>query len=203
MLIVIFSLITGALYNNTTAQDNNMAMPELTSWPQASQMAAKEMMDKYGKPDIMSDEVLIWMHKGDWKKISVSKEESKHNFPVEHTDMLEQTVSYKVTPEKYDELGKFDGSVTVDRTQGTISARCDKEANNLLALNLAHDILTGKKSVEQARKAYADIVKEKMNGGSPEYMQKLTFTADANAADADVNTTGLDKDGKKVGMAKE
>lgn len=60
----------------------------------------------------------------------VSKVESKHNFPVAHTDMMEQCIDYKV---KYDELCKFDWNVTVDRTQGTMSARCDKEANNLLA----------------------------------------------------------------------
>ncbi len=112
---------------------------------------------------------------------------------------MEQCIDYKVSPEKYDELGKFDGSVTVDRTQGTMSARCDKEANNLLALNLAHDVLTNKKTVEQARKAYGDIVKENMNGGNPAYMQKLMFSVNRNAADPDINTTGLDKNGKKVG----
>ena len=68
------------------------------------------------------------------------------------------------------------------------------EANNILALNLAHDIITGKKTVAQARKAYGDIVKEKMNGGNPEYMQKLTFKAQSGAGDPDKNTTGLTKE---------
>ncbi|MEJ7676006.1 MAG: hypothetical protein WKF59_25735 [Chitinophagaceae bacterium] len=47
----------------------------------------------------------IWMKIGDWKRIMVSKVESKHNFPVAHTDMMEQCIDYKV---KYDELCKFD-----------------------------------------------------------------------------------------------
>jgi hypothetical protein len=38
-------------------------------------------------------------------------------------------------------LGKFDGSVTFDRTQGTMSVRCDKKRITL-ALHLAND--TGK-----------------------------------------------------------
>jgi hypothetical protein len=139
------------------------------------------------------------MNKGDWKKITVSREETKHDFPVAHTDMMMQSISHKVPTDKLDELGKFDGSVVYDRTQGLLSARCDKEANNVLALNLAHDVITGKKTVDQARKAYGDIVKEKMNGGDPAYMKKLLFSTEMNAADPDINTTGLDKDGKKVG----
>lgn len=113
-----------------------------------------------------------------------------------------QSVSYKVLTKKYDELGKFDGSVTVDRTQGLLSARCDKEGNNMLALNLANDIVTNKKTVEQARKAYGDIVKEKMNGGNPEYMQKLTFASQSNTSDADTNTTGLTKEDVMKGVMK-
>ena len=169
----------------------------LNNWPEASRMAAQEMMDKYGKPEAMGDNVLIWMNKGAWKSIVVHKNETKHSFPIEHTDMLEQTISYKVPVEKMEELGEFDGSVTFDRTQGTLSARCDKEENNLLALNLANDIVTGKKTVEEARKAYGDIVKEKMNGGNPEYMAKLTFSAQQTAGDPDENTTGLTKEDVK------
>ena len=60
-------------------------------------------------------------------------------------------------------------------------------------MNLANDIVTGTKTVETARQAYGDLVKEKMNGGNPLYMQKLTFSTQKNAADPVVNTTGLSK----------
>lgn len=168
-------------------------MPDLKSWPEASQMAVKEITDKYGKADVMGDEIFMWMDKGPWKSIVINKKETKHSFPVEHTDMMIQTISHKVPTDKYDDLAKFDGSVTVDRTQGLLSARCDVEANNFLALNLAHDIITGKKTVAVARKAFADIVKLKMNGGNPVYMHHLTFKSEDSSADADINTTGLTK----------
>jgi hypothetical protein len=157
-------------------------------------LAVEEITGKYGKPDGVTANELIWMNKGVWKKICITKMESKHSFPIEHTDMMQTTILYKVPEDKMDELGKFDGSVTFDRTQGTISARCDKEGNNFLALNLADDIITGKKTVEEARMAYGDIVKEKMHGGSPKYMNGLSFLKQAGAADPDVNTTGLTKE---------
>ena len=179
-----------------------MMMPYVSNWPEASRMAVKEISDKYGKPDGVTKDELIWMKKGVWKKICINKKESKHSFPIEHTDMMQTTISYKVPTDMMDELGKFDGSVTFDRTQGTMSARCDKEGNNFLALNLANDIITVKKSVEEARKAYGDIVKEKMNGGNPMYMQKLTFSPQENTTDPDVNTTGLTKEDVMKGMKK-
>lgn len=175
---------------------------DTTSWPAASRMAVKEIVGKYGKPDGVTDNELIWLDKGVWKKICITKEETKHNFPIEHTDMMTATINYRVPEDKMDDLGKFDGSVTFDRTQGTLSARCDKEGNNLLAINLAHDVITGKKTVEQARKSFGDIVKESMNGSNPEYMQKLSFETEANTADPDKNTTGLTKGDVAKGMKK-
>lgn len=207
--VTLFSLILITGLGNLSAQDKKMSkdkkvmmIPDLSGWPEASSMAVKEITDKYGKPDGITKDELIWMKKGVWKKICINKKETKHSFPIEHTDMMQTTISYKVPVDIMDELGKFDGSVTFDRTQGTMSARCDKEGNNFLALNLAHDIITGKKAVEEARKAYGDIVKEKMNGGNPVYMQKLTFSTQENSADPDINTTGLTKEDVTKGMKK-
>lgn len=200
--------------NSTMIADNVVAvdiedsnMPDVSTWPEASRMAVDEITSKYGKPDGVTADELFWLNKGIWKKICITKMESKHSFPIEHTDMMTTTIMYDVPEDKMDDLGKFDGSVTFDRTQGCLAARCDKEANNFLALNLANDIITGKKSVDEARKVYGDIVKEKMNGGNPEYMQKLSFSSQPNAADPDKNTTGLTKEdvmkgAKKTGMNK-
>lgn len=170
-----------------------MGMGDLKSWPMASQMAAKEQMEKYGKPDEMTPTMLVWHNNGMWKKTVISKMESKHDFPKAHTDVMEQCISYKVPQDKYNDLAMFDGSVTVDRTQGTLAARCDKEENNLLALNLAHDVITGKKTVAEARDAYGKIVTDAMNGQKSDYMKKLLFSADMNAPDADMTTIGMNK----------
>lgn len=165
----------------------------VASWPEASQKAVKEVTKKYGQPDGVTEQELIWNDAGVWKRIRISKEETEHKFPIAHTDMMEMTIMHDVPEDKMDELGEFDGSVSFDRTQGFLSARCDLEANNILALNLAHDIINDKKTVEEARTAYAEAIKEMMNGGKPEYQQKLMFETEANAADPDENTTGLTK----------
>ena len=44
----------------------------------------------------------------------------------------------------------------MDRTTGEAAARCESEAANILTLNLMHDIVREKTSVEEARKTYAE-----------------------------------------------
>ncbi len=168
-----------------------MDMAEMKTWPMSAQKAVKEQMDLYGKPNEITPTAAIWYNNGPWKKTVIDKMESKHDFPKTHMDCMQQWVSYKVPLDKFDDLAHFDGSVTVDRTQGTISARCDKEENNFLALNLAHDVITGKKTVEEARMAYGEMIKQAMSGNKPEYMKKLMFSSNMSAPDSDVNTIGM------------
>ncbi|MGJ8591738.1 MAG: hypothetical protein ACSHXF_04280 [Aquaticitalea sp.] len=181
--------------HDKTKMDHDQKKGMIKDWPMASQKAVEATKKSYGEPTASSENEMVWRNAGIWEIIRISKKETPHVFPVAHTDMLQMTIYYKVPVEKMSELGEFDGSVTYDRTQGFLSARCDLEANNFLALNLAHDIITGKKNVEEARTAYADIIKEKMSGKNPDYMQKLQFQPETEkAADPDVNTTGLTKE---------
>lgn len=178
LLILCMGLTSSSLYS----QD----MPDVSSWPEVSQMAAKEMMEKYGKPDIISDQMLVWIKNGIWNRTIVFKEEADHNFPMPHKDVMQQFVDFKVPTDMFDELAEYDGSVVVDRTQGEISARCDKEGANFLALNLAYDIIKGKRSVSEAREYYGKTIMKVMKGEKPEYTQKLMFSPDTTAPDPDM-----------------
>jgi len=102
-----------------------------------------------------------------------------------HQDVLEEAVMMKVSPDKVDELTRFDGSLTVKRTEGIVAARCDREEMNIAALNLANDIVTGKKTVDQARKQLGDIATRVKRGEMPAEATKLNFTPSQNAMDAD------------------
>ena len=89
----------------------------------------------------------------------------------------------------------FDGSVVCERTNGEISARCDKEGANFLAINLFHDVIKGDHDYKSARDIYAKTIKEYINGGKPAYMQKLQFdVANGNTADADKPSSIITED---------
>ena len=171
--------VTGLLSFQVKAQDN---MPDLKSWPEASQMAAKEMMDKYGKPNETTPHMLVWYNNGPWKKTTIYDVETKHIFPVDHTDVMEQVIDHKVPANKFSALAEYDGSVSVHRTDGEISAKCDFEGANFLALNLAHDIITGKKTVQAARDFYTKAIKEfVLDKKTSPYMKSFQFAASKGA----------------------
>lgn len=168
----------GAL-SATTAQAQgagpNEAEQIIEDWPETAKKAAQDMLEKYGAPAEATPSLLIWYNNGPWKRTVVNKEEVDHDFPMPHKDVMEQFINYEVPPEKFDELAQYDGSVIVERTKGEMSARCDKEGANMLALNLANDIVQGNKSVDEARQAYGEAIKAMMDGNPPETMQKLMF----------------------------
>lgn len=159
----------------------------IADWPESARDAARAMITKYGQPEGVTDSRLIWQNKGTWREIIAFREEIPHNFPKPHKDSLEEVINYQVRPGKLDDVGVFDGSVIVERTKGTIAARCDKEPMNFLALNLANDLLSGKKSVREARKFYADTAMATMKGETPAYTQSLQFSVPQSTRDPDVS----------------
>ena len=147
----------------------------LANWPTKPAEVGQLMIRKYGTPDEATPRILRWHGDGGWKRSILYREEVPHNFPMPHTDLLEQVIDYRVPPDKFDELAAYDGSVIVERTKGEISARCDKEEMNFLALNLANDIVTGKRSVEEARQFYAQTAMAFKQGRKDPYTQRLQF----------------------------
>lgn len=159
----------------------------IEAWPKESQEATQAVIDKYGEPDETTASELIWHSRGDWKRIIASRVFYQHNFPAPHQDSIETVIDYRVPPEKFSDLAAFDGSVIAERTAGEVSARCHDEEANRLALNLMHDIVTGAKTVAQARAYYAKEFADYRRKKPTPYMEKLHFKpGDRGAADPDV-----------------
>ena len=181
-----------AVRRETKDSDRPMMAPPPTvselvmMWPQPAQEVAKTTIAKYGQPQEFTPTMLVWNNNGLWKRTIVYRDELKHDFPKPHRDLLEQFIDYRVPAGQFSPLAFYDGSVIAERTKGEISARCDKEEMNLLALNLANDIVTGKRSVEDARQFYAQTAMAFMKGEKPAYTQSLQFTvATGGTADPD------------------
>ena len=189
---------TGSLTGCATAMAEPMAMQSparmdmgsvrgmVASWPEASRMAAMDMMQKYGPPQGVTASMLVWENNGPWKWTRVFREPVQHNFPMPHPDVLEQAINYQVPIDRYDDLARYDGSVIAERTKGQLSARCDKEGANFLAINLANDVAMGKRTVEDARTYYARAIQTfKQTNRMDPYMQGLQFQPPAQAGDTD------------------
>lgn len=159
----------------------------MASWPEASRMAAMDMMRKYGPPQEVTASMLMWKNNGPWKWTRIFREPVQHDFPMPHPDVLEQAIDYKVPVDRFDDLAAYDGSVIAERTKGQLSARCDKEGANFLAINLANDVATGRRTVEDARAYYARAMKTFMETQRMDpYMTAFRFSVpQGNVGDPD------------------
>ena len=156
----------------------------VAAWPTAQRASAEEMMTKYGTPVVAGDRLLVWHNTGPFLMTALHRDAVPHNFPMPHDDYLTQTVKHSVPANKLGELNEYDGSVWYHRTRGELSAQCDVEAMNLLALNISHDIITGKRTAADARAFFATTAMAfKQGDKSSPYTSGLTFQPDANAAD--------------------
>lgn len=170
----------------TVYNDQNTLRQFISQWPVASRFAAEDMVEKYGLPDSVSNDSIVWEETGYFKRSIVYRDGVTHNFPSPHQDVLQQFVGYRIPAGKVEELWKFDGSITVDRTRGEISSRCNREEMNVLALNLADNIIQNRMKVPRAREVYEASAKSFMKGDpTTNYMAGLNFSEYLNAGDPD------------------
>jgi hypothetical protein len=158
----------------------------LANWKPQPRDLARVLITKYGPPHEVTQSRLMWYNNGPWKRTELLNAEIPHNFPSPHNDMLQQVIDYRVPPDKVAEVLAYDGSILIDRTRGEMAARCNSEEMNTLALNLAHDIITGQRTVEAARETYSSTVSQSAPGIAVPLMDKLQFiTAVGPTADPD------------------
>ena len=156
------------------------------NWPEESREAAQLVIDQRGEPDEATETLLTWHHAQPWKRIVASKAFWRHDFPMPHFDSVESFIDYRVPADKFTPVVQFDGSVIAERTAGEVSARCHDEQANCLALNLMHDIVTGAKTVQEARSYYGKEALDYRRGKPTPYMDGLRFTPHGpGAADPD------------------
>ena len=144
-------------------------------WKDPQKKVARQMLEKYGPPNEATPTKLFWYRNGPWKETELTADAVEHHFPAPHTDFLTQVIDYHVPPEKIGDIARFDGSIVVDRTKGEVAARCDAEAANMLGMNMVHELVTGKRTVEEAREATAQNTIAYATGRSAPYCERLLF----------------------------
>lgn len=162
-------------------------------WPEKPENLTNQMIDQYEVPDEVTGQRLFWHDVGVWERVQVYRDGILHNFPEQHEDRFRQTINCPIDPEVADDLIAFDGSNKHYRTRDELAANYHKENTNILTLNPAHDIVTGEKSVGEARQAFAENAIEAEMGEDPPCATRLQFDApqgDHGDLDESISTDG-------------
>ncbi|MBS4193734.1 hypothetical protein [Lederbergia citri] len=147
----------------------------IEEWPATSKMAAENTINFYGPPNEATASYLIWFNNGQWKRTIAFRDEVPHDFPEPHTDVLQQFIDYHVPADKAGLVAQLEGSLVIDRTKGEVSVHCDNEGANTLSINMMHDIVTGKRTPEEAREFIKQEIVEYMMNRPATYAEKFQF----------------------------
>jgi len=163
----------------------------IADWPAAPKKVAQDILGRYGPPNEATPTLLIWHNNGPWKRTVVTRDEALHQFPTPHTDYITQTIDYRVPVAKFIDIATFDGSCVPYRTTGEVSATCDNEAANFLSMNLMHDIVQGTRTVDEARREFAEQTAAwALNRPAP-YTERLHFDVPAPSDTADPDESAM------------
>jgi hypothetical protein len=147
----------------------------VTKWYAYSEVVALKLMDKYGPPDRLETNRLVWHNAGPWGRIAVWDEEDYDYSGRVGRDNLEQTLISDVPRDKRQALAAFSSKITVSQDGKELSVRGTSEALDFLAINLAHEIVRGSRSPAQARLFYDRTCQLSQAGKSSPYMQEVLF----------------------------
>lgn len=147
----------------------------IDGWPSRSRSAARITMARYGMPDEVGEDAMVWRANGPWKRTTVHRRAwLRYAFGAE-PDCVENTVAYEVPTRSLEDLSRFDGRVTADPARAELSSRAGNESVNYLILNLADEIVNGKRTVAEAKAFRARILRLADSGKSSPYLAGLLF----------------------------
>jgi hypothetical protein len=149
----------------------------MSGWPERAKIAARATLEKYGPPDEIGPDALVWWDNGPWKRTVVYRRAWPHYEGAEDKDYLENTVGYRVPGEKLDELSRFDGKLDADARYEEMTSRSESEAMNFLVLNLAYEIVAGRRGLPDARRFAARTARLSAAGKSSPYLERLLFVS--------------------------
>jgi hypothetical protein len=144
-------------------------------WSVQSIAVARLMIGRYGQPEEVHSDRMVWLDRWPWKRIVVSAEASQ--------TPLEQVVDYRVPEGKLRDLQRFSPNLRVDAEQRELSSSSDREDYNRLALNLADDVVGGRLTPAQAKRFFEQTVRLSSAGKSSPYTKRLFFVTLPEEAD--------------------
>ncbi|HXT02074.1 MAG TPA: hypothetical protein VN915_15465 [Elusimicrobiota bacterium] len=166
------SAVSSGRKSSTSVQTPESA---ISDWPSLPQATARLLIAKYGEPNTFDDGSLVWYDNGEWRKTVVYRKAPESFMGLHSRDILQQTVAYAVPDSKIGDLKTFDDRIKYDKSSGEISSISESENLNYLALNLADEIVSDRRSPQEARDFYRKTTKFAQSGKSSAYTQGLLF----------------------------
>lgn len=156
------------------------ATPEsvIRRWPAFSRSEARAMIAKYGEPSQFDGRMLAWFNNGIWRRTIVYRDPVRFPGRAPGRDVLQQTIAYLAPREKIAELKRFSPRLDASLTAGEMTFTSESEGKNIMAMNLADEIVTGRRDYAAAQDFFSKTSRLAASGKSSPYMTAPRFDVD-------------------------
>lgn len=150
----------------------------IAAWPEKARLLAAAMIQEYGAPDEVNVAELTWRHSHPWTMLVVFRDAQS----AEHPNNLLEALAYEVPLRRWRALNAFDRGVGYDPVRKELVARAETEGRNILAVNLADEIVRGRMSPSEAAAFYDRVVELARDGKNSSSMSRFQFLPALRAA---------------------
>lgn len=167
--VLLAAVVAGGAYLAVRhrAPTSERATAHVATFHEGPRVAARSMIDRYGPPNALSPDAATWYDRGPWKRITVHGDA-----PLNY---LEQVVAYRVPEDAAAALLELDHGLRFDLANDELSATSNSESLNFLALNLAHEVSSARRSPAEAKDLYTRTARLAAAGKSSPLLEKLQF----------------------------
>jgi hypothetical protein len=169
------AICTVILVGACASLPDDLAHGVVNTWAPPSAAEARVLLNEYGTPDDVTPGRITWNRRGPWKRTVVWNRKPIYLAPVDLA-VMKQTVDYPLTFSQSADLLAFSDNLEIDLQNGELSSRAGLESLNFLTLNLADDLVRGRRTVPEAREAFVRIRKLAEAGKSSPYTSGLLFS---------------------------
>jgi len=147
----------------------------IQAWPEMPKKVAGVIVEKYGQPNHFNNESLVWYGNGPWKRTVVYRDGWLDQASIRHAEVLQQVITYSVPNDKVKDLSRYDERLVIDGPRQELSFVSDSEKTNFLAINMADEVVSLWKTVEQARAFAAKTARLSEAGKKSVYTDGFRF----------------------------
>ena len=135
---------------------NEQEEPSLDNWEhQDAKAYAEELIEKYGDPDVMTDNMVLWSGRiSEFDQTYVKDESVPHSSPKPHQDFVYSTMEIDIPEELMEAVAKASESIIVDQLKNEVTARCGDIYANAITLGFVQKLVAGDIKPEDSAEEY-------------------------------------------------
>jgi hypothetical protein len=147
------------------------AKKTIERWPADSRLLAERLLEELGAPDEVMPHYITWQSKKPFVTTTLFADRASSNQP----GILSQSVPYRVPVGRWRALSAFGKGVSYDVVFNELVAVNDNPEANLLALNLADEVIQSKRTPDEARSYFDQTLTRSYAGKGSPYLELLRF----------------------------